>query len=199
MSESDSESDGILQESDNLTEDSDSDTEPLKRDSTEEDTEETDSFESNDDESRKLATEFEKKIEAVKKEIMDIQRSRANTDSDTEEDDDIDDHEDPTDEGKYSAPEFLRKHIDKVVDEISNIVARNANERYLSKESRRSSIGRNTITARKSQSISEEQKEIAEKILDDIIVKKIPEIISQRFQYFDMFIIVPYFHSLGKL
>lgn len=186
MSEADTES--ISPESDNFTGESDSDTEPHTGDSIEEDAEETDNNENNYDELRKSAADFEKQYEAIKKEIMDIQRSRVNTD--TDEDDDIDDHEDQTDEGKYSAPKILRDYIDKVVDEIENTFGHN--ERDHSKESRVSSILRNSMTRRKSQSISEEQKKIADEIL-----RKMPQIRSQQFQYFDMFIIVPYFHSLG--
>ena len=108
-------------------------------------------------------------------------------------DEDIDDFEDPTDEGKYSAPEYLRKSVKQLVKEIDKIVKRNP-----SKESRRSSTGGNSRNGRKSQSVSEKQKEIADEMLEKMILRKIPQIKSKQFQYFDMFIIVPYFHSLGK-
>ena len=106
---------------------------------------------------------------------------------------DIDDFESP-DGRKYEAPEVVMKYINEVVEEINEIVKRNPSK----KPRRRSSIGKNSINVRKSQSISEEQKKIAEDILKNKVSRKI-QLGSQKFKFFDMFIIVPYFHSLGKL
>ena len=155
---------------------------------------------SDSDSISQLIEESESSPESSKHSTMeDMSDSESHTEENNDADHDVDDQEDQTDEGKYSAPKFLREHVDKVVDEIRKIVAQNANELDLLKESRRSSIGRNSITTRKSQSISPKQEEIAEKMFVRMIVRKIPELRSQRFKYFDMFIIVPYFHSLGKL
>ena len=124
-----------------------------------------------------------------------LQENETSSESDTEEDDDIDDQE--ADEAKYSAPKFLREHIDNVVDEIKKIVVNN--EPDISIGWKGFSIRRSTITCgRKSEKISEKQKQIAEEMLVKMIQRKIPHIRSEQFQYFDMFIIVPYFHSLGK-
>ena len=135
---------------------------------------------------------------------MENRSSDSDSDSDSHSDseeatptvvtEDIDDCEDQTDEGKYEAPKYLRQYFDQVVKEIEQIVKNNP-----SKESKRSSTGRNSINGRTSQCISEKQKLIAEEMLESMILRKIPQIRSKQFKYFDMFIIVPYFHSLGKL
>ena len=83
---------------------------------------------SDSDSISQLIEESESSPESSKHSTMeDMSDSESHTEENNDADHDVDDQEDQTDEGKYSAPKFLREHVDKVVDEIRKIVAQNAN------------------------------------------------------------------------
>ena len=123
------------------------------------------------------------------------------SDPDSEDDnldDDIDDIEPDNENDEYAAKKNLKSYIEDIVKEIRKIV--NNNRADEPKEPKISLLQPQKLSRKTGREtpIVEEQKKIAEN-LQNMIVKKIPHLKSGQFKFFDMFIIVPYFISLGEV